>query len=132
MSRFAVATGLRRGNITGLTWDRVDLKAGVVFIPGSAAKGKRGIAAPLNADAIGVLKEQLGEDAPAPIVHIDGQVWLIVDIGLRMLTPRELLNAQFSPEIAKDYILTGTDAEQVKRIGNSVSPPVAAARWTSA
>lgn len=73
------------------------------------------------------LKEQLGPDAPAPIVHHRGQTYLIVDIGLRMLTPRELLNAQFSPELAKRYVLTGTDAEQVRRIGNSVSPPPAAA-----
>lgn len=73
------------------------------------------------------LCEHLGKDAPAPIVEVDGQTYLIVDIGLRMLVPSELLAAQFSPEIAADYILTGTDADKVRRIGNSVSPPVAAA-----
>jgi DNA (cytosine-5)-methyltransferase 1 len=73
------------------------------------------------------LKEQLGPDAPAPVVHSEGNTYLIVDIGLRMLVPRELLNAQFSPRLAKHYILTGTDANQVKKIGNSVSPLPAAA-----
>lgn len=60
MARFAVSTGLRRANITGLTWDRVDLKRATAFIPGSQAKGKRGIAVPLNADALRVLRKQKG------------------------------------------------------------------------
>lgn len=62
LARFAVATGLRRANITGLTWDRVDLKSGHVSIPGSQAKSKRGIAVPLNRDALTVLREQRGRD----------------------------------------------------------------------
>lgn len=57
-------------------------------------------------------------------VTIDGETYALVDIGLRMLQPRELATAQgFGP----DYILTGTKREQVARIGNSVSPPLAAA-----
>lgn len=48
----------------------------------------------------------------------------IVDIGMRMLQPRELARAQGFPD---DYILTGTQREQVGRIGNSVSPYPAAA-----
>lgn len=73
------------------------------------------------------LRDQLGDDAPLPIVELNGQLWLIVDIGLRMLSPRELLNAQFSPELAKDYVLIGTKSQQVKMIGNSVPPYLAAA-----
>ena len=61
MARFAVATGLRRGNITGLTWDRVDLKAGFVHVAASQAKGKRGIAVPLNDEAVSVLKRWRGK-----------------------------------------------------------------------
>lgn len=57
-------------------------------------------------------------------VMIDGEPWAIVDIGMRMLQPRELANAQgFGPE----YILNGTKEQQVARIGNSVCPPVARA-----
>lgn len=46
----------------------------------------------------------------------------IRDIGLRMLAPRELAKAQGMPD---DYTLTGTRAEQVHAIGNSVCPVVA-------
>lgn len=58
------------------------------------------------------------------LVTVHGEPYAIVDIGLRMLSPRELARAQGFPE---DYILVGTQAEQVARIGNSVPPPLAAA-----
>jgi integrase len=58
MARFAAATGLRRGNVTGLTWNRIEGK--FAYVPGSQSKGKRGIPVPLNADALAVLKERRG------------------------------------------------------------------------
>jgi DNA (cytosine-5)-methyltransferase 1 len=57
-------------------------------------------------------------------VDIEGETYALVDIGMRMLQPRELATAQgFGPE----YILTGSKAQQTARIGNSVCPPVAQA-----
>ncbi len=57
-------------------------------------------------------------------VVIDGETYGIVDIGMRMLQPRELATAQgFGPE----YILTGTKKDKVGRIGNSASPQPARA-----
>lgn len=57
-------------------------------------------------------------------VDIDGTTYALADIRLRMLKPDELARAQGFPA---GYILTGTQAEQIGRIGNSVCPPVAAA-----
>lgn len=79
-----------------------------------------------------LLRRFLGDAAPLPFVHkrdADGnvQTYLIHDIGMRMLAPRELLNAQFGPELAKDYILTGSRESQVAKIGNSVPPYLGAA-----
>ena len=66
------------------------------------------------------------------VVRIDGQAFVIWDLGMRMLTPRELFSAQgFGPEYVIDPIgprgkrLTST--EQVRACGNSVCPPVARA-----
>jgi len=53
-------------------------------------------------------------------VQINGETYIIVDIGLRMLNPRELALGQGFPA---SYILTGTNTSQVARIGNSVPPP---------
>jgi DNA (cytosine-5)-methyltransferase 1 len=58
------------------------------------------------------------------LVTIAGEKWVIVDIGMRMLTPRELARAQGFPD---SYVLTGTKTSQVARIGNSVCPPMARA-----
>ena len=66
------------------------------------------------------------------LVTIKGQEYQIVDIGLRMLAPRELYRAQGFPE---SYIigddpeqgLTLTKSAQVRMCGNSVCPPVALA-----
>jgi len=64
-------------------------------------------------------------------VEIDGETYQIVDIRLRMLLPEELKIMQGFPE---DYIIDHDAdwkaypvSEQVARIGNSVSPPVAKA-----
>ena len=62
------------------------------------------------------------------LVTVHGQDYQIMDIGLRMLTPRELFDAQGFPN---DYIID-VDAdgkeyprsEQVARCGNAVCPPI--------
>ena len=64
------------------------------------------------------------------LVLIGKAVWQIADIGLRMLTPRELYNAQGFP---RDYIIDRTangaltKTAQTRMAGNSVCPPWAAA-----
>jgi len=52
-------------------------------------------------------------------VPLQGEDYALVDIGMRMLQPRELATAQ---SFHADYILTGTKSEQIARIGNSVPP----------
>lgn len=65
------------------------------------------------------------------LVTIKGVDYAIVDIGLRMLTPRELYNAQGFPtdyEIETDcYGNKYSKTKQVARCGNSVPPPFATA-----
>lgn len=65
------------------------------------------------------------------LVTIEGVDYQIVDIGLRMLEPRELYGCQGFPD---DYIIdhdyTGKiypRTEQVRRCGNAVCPPIPAA-----
>lgn len=83
-----------------------------------------------------------GQDIKAPLdtvtaqdrfglVTINGTDYQIVDIGLRMLEPRELYGCQGFPA---DYIIdhdyagkTYPRSEQVRRCGNAVCPPIPAA-----
>jgi DNA (cytosine-5)-methyltransferase 1 len=73
-------------------------------------------------------------------VTIDGEEYVIVDIGMRMLEPDELYKAQgFPPEyniapVVERRMANGkmkraplTKTAQIRMCGNSVSPPVAAA-----
>lgn len=66
-------------------------------------------------------------------VVIDGETYVIADIGMRMLTPRELFKAQGfdeSYDIDAAHVRDGkplTKTAQVKMCGNSVPPPVTAA-----
>lgn len=52
---FALATGLRKVNVLGLTWDRVDLDRRQVWVEGEDAKAGKAIAVPLSIDAVNVL-----------------------------------------------------------------------------
>jgi DNA (cytosine-5)-methyltransferase 1 len=65
------------------------------------------------------------------LVTVKGEPYAIVDIGLRMLTPRELYRAQGFPEsYAIDKGADGralTKTAQVRMCGNSVCPPLAKA-----
>lgn len=65
------------------------------------------------------------------LVTIEGVNYQIIDIGLRMLEPRELYGCQGFPE---DYIIdcdcngkSYSRSEQIAKCGNSVSPPIPAA-----
>lgn len=65
------------------------------------------------------------------LVTVKGEPYAIVDIGLRMLTPRELYRAQGFPDsYAIDKGSDGrplTKTAQVRMCGNSVCPPLARA-----
>jgi len=65
------------------------------------------------------------------LVTVKGEDYIIADIGMRMLKPRELYSAQGFPDT---YVITPivrgkplTQSAQVRMVGNSVSPPVACA-----
>ena len=86
--------------------------------------------------------QEIGQDIKKPLdtvtardrfglVTIEGVDYQIVDIGLRMLEPRELYGCQGFPD---DYIIdhdytgkTYPRSEQVRRCGNAVCPPIPAA-----
>ena len=60
MAVFSLATGLRRGNVTGLLWSQVDLERRLAWIHADQAKARKAIAVPLNAEAVLVIRKHLG------------------------------------------------------------------------
>lgn len=76
------------------------------------------------------LRQYCGEDCDG-LVTVEGVIYRIVDIGMRMLQPHELYRAQGFPEwyiIDRDYrgVKYAKD-KQVARCGNAVPPPFAEA-----
>lgn len=73
---------------------------------------------------------ELAEDEVL-LLEISGTLYYIADIGLRMLSPRELYNAMgFPPDYIIDRDYLGNEykkSAQVARCGNAVCPPVASA-----
>ena len=61
LATFSLATGLRRANVTGLLWTQVDLEKRVAWIHPDQAKARRAIPVPLNAEAVLLIREQIGK-----------------------------------------------------------------------
>lgn len=71
MALFAVSTGLRWSNVAGLTWDRVDLRRKLAWIPASSAKGGAALSIPLSTAAIQAL--QAAGERRTGYVFTDGE-----------------------------------------------------------
>ncbi len=108
----------------------IDEPMGTVMPEGS---GKTGLICAFLDKYYGNEKNECSLSAlmPTATVHINGKNYVITDIGMRMLQPRELYRAQGFPEDYKiDIKHKGKllpKSAQVKMCGNSVCPPVAAA-----
>lgn len=74
----------------------------------------------------------LGDRGDVVTVQIDGDTYAVADIGMRMLTPRELFRAQaFGDDYQIDIVRPDgepiTKSDQTFLCGNSVCPPLAEA-----
>lgn len=56
-AQFAVYTGLRMRSMLSLTWDRIDLRRGRLWVPGDQMKGARAHGLPLSKDAKKILRQ---------------------------------------------------------------------------
>jgi len=61
MAAFSLATGLRRANVTGMQWSQVDLARRLAWIHPDQAKARKAIAVPLNAEAVVLIRKQIGK-----------------------------------------------------------------------
>lgn len=107
--------------VTAGGWHLGEVRAFLVKYFGSAEHGQP-LAEPLHT---ATTKARFG------LVTVAGEDWQIADIGMRMLSPRELFRAQGFPD---SYVIDPehdgrplSKTAQIRCCGNSVSPPPAAA-----
>ena len=72
MARFSLQTGLREANVTGLEWTQVDLDRRVAWIHPDQSKNRKPLPVPLNAEAVLVLRGQVGKH-PLKVFTFKGQ-----------------------------------------------------------
>ena len=82
MATFALATGLRAANITGLTWEQVDLPRKQAWVHPDQAKARRAIPVPFNEAALEVVTRQQGKHEVHvftyegnPVKQVSTQAW---------------------------------------------------------
>jgi integrase len=82
MAVFALATGLRTANVTGLQWSQVDLARRLAWVHPDQAKARKAIAVPLNAEAASVISRQVGKHPThvfsyrgEPLVQLSTKAW---------------------------------------------------------
>jgi DNA (cytosine-5)-methyltransferase 1 len=118
----------------------LDQPAPTVCAGGNHASLVAALMAPYYGQGSGTTGRDLREPAPTITTKdrlqlvtttIDGKSYVLTDIGMRMLEPRELYRAQGFPD---RYVINPqvngkplTKSAQVRMCGNSVCPPVAAA-----
>lgn len=72
MATFAVSTGLRWGNLSRLTWDRVSIKRRVAWVEAPEAKGRRALQIPLSRTAITALQHS-GSERTGVVFRYEGK-----------------------------------------------------------
>jgi integrase len=82
MAAFALSTGLRRANVTGLTWEQVDLDRRLAWVHPDQAKGRRAIGVPLNDTALAIVRAQVGKHPERvftyegrPVFQVSTKAW---------------------------------------------------------
>jgi integrase len=72
MATFSLSTGLRAANVTGLTWEQVDLSRKLAWVHPDQAKARKAIAVPLNDMAMEIVGDQVGIH-PVHVFTYEGQ-----------------------------------------------------------
>lgn len=132
MMLFALATGLRRSNVTGMEWNRVDMKRRTAFIPGETVKGGRAsLAISLGDDAMSILKAWEGKHATyvfcfrkrAPIKQVTTRMWrrVVKLCGLEGVTFHTMRHSWASWQVQG-----GTPLKMVQELGgwSSIEMPM--------
>ena len=82
MARFALNTGLRQANVTGMEWSQIDMSRRVAWVHADQAKARKAIAVPLNDEAVEVIRRQIGKHATRvftyrgrPVKYVNTKLW---------------------------------------------------------
>ncbi|WP_372522456.1 tyrosine-type recombinase/integrase [Sulfuricaulis sp.] len=120
-ARFSLATGLRKENVIGLEWSQVDLERRVAWIHHDQIKNKKALAIPLNAEAVLVLRRQVGIHPERvftyhgrPVKEVNTQAWrqALVRAGIKDFRWHDLRHTW-----ASWHVQSGTPLQVLQELG---------------
>ncbi|WP_241674506.1 tyrosine-type recombinase/integrase [Candidatus Methylobacter oryzae] len=121
MARFALATGLREANVTGLMWSQIDRGRECAWIHPEQAKAGKAIAVSLNREALEVLDKQRGQHSQyvfsykgEPVKKAGGKAWrnALSRAGIADFTWHDLRHTW-----ASWHVMNGTPLNVLKELG---------------
>lgn len=118
--RFALATGCRASEITGLEWNRVDLERGTAWLNRTKNGTPRDV--PLNRDAVAVLKAEKGKHADYCFTYRGEPIrWGVCNTGwLEAVRKAQLSHFRFHDlrhTWASWHRQAGTSCDELKDLG---------------
>lgn len=115
--RFALATGMRRGEIAALRWEQVDLKRRCIYLSAASTKNRTARTVPLSPAALDVLRglpRQLNGSVFGMSVNAISMCWkrVISKTGIKDLTFHDLRHEA----ISRLFENTDLDAMEIREI----------------
>ena len=126
MARFSLETGLRQANVTGLTWQQVDLDRKCAWIHPDQAKAKKAIPVPLSQAAVSIIKEQTGKNKEFIFTYKGNRIiqvstkawWKALDrAGIKDFRWHDLRHTW-----ASWHLMSGTPLHALQELGGWESP----------
>nr|WP_303802143.1 site-specific integrase [Snodgrassella alvi] len=121
MVSFALAIGLRGGNVTGLKWAQIDLSRRIAWIFATQAKSSKPIGVPLNDEAMSAILSQQGKHKTyvftyngKPIKNPAGTAWK------KALKRAKIEDYRFHDNrhtLATNHAVQGTPTRQLTELG---------------
>ena len=122
MARFALATGLRRSNVTGMTWQNVDMNRKIAWVWAADAKGKRNIPVPLSVDALEVLAELRGAHPKFVFTYEGEPVTRTTTAAWKKAIARAGIDPEFTFHCLRHtwaswHVMSGTPLDVLQKLG---------------
>jgi integrase len=121
MARFALSTGLRQANVTGLEWSQLDMQRRVAWIHPDQAKARKAIPVPLNDEAVDVIRRQLGKHSARvftfkgkPVRAVNTKAW---KRALRLAGIEDFRWHDLRHTWASWHVQAGTSIQELQELG---------------
>ncbi|MEO5811997.1 MAG: site-specific integrase [Rhodanobacter sp.] len=115
MTLLALNTGMRRGELTNITWTDIDLEAKQVTIPAKIAKNGKARSIPLNTEAIAILTQWKTQEPEGRLF----KVFSIYKAWLQLMTDADIQDFHFHDlrhTFASKLVMAGVNLYVVSKL----------------